>query len=155
MIFARYTSGKPTLWKVAIDGGEAVKRTDKLSRHPVVSPNGKQLACYYWDEQRNSPAVIAIIPIDGGKPAESFESPAGMSPTEFRWTPDGTGIAYAISAGGISTIWVQPLAGGPRRRIAEFKGERIFFFDWSRDGRTLVCSRGASVSDVVLISDSH
>lgn len=155
VIFARYTSGKPTLWKVAIDGGEAVNLTDKLSRHPIVSPDGKQLACYYWDEQRNSPALIAIIPIDGTKPAESFESPAGMSPTEFRWTPDGTGVAYAVNAGGISTIWVQPVAGGPPRRIAEFKGERVFFFDWSRDGRTLVCSRGASVSDAVMISDSR
>jgi Tol biopolymer transport system component/DNA-binding winged helix-turn-helix (wHTH) protein len=155
VIFARYTSGKPTLWKVGIDGGEAVKLTDKLSRHPLVSPDGKQLACYYWDEQRKSPAVIAIFPIDENKPVESFESPGGMSPTEFRWTPDGSGVAYAVNAGGISTIWLQPLAGGPPRKIAEFKGERVFFFDWSRDGRTLVCSRGASVSDAVMISDAR
>ena len=99
--------------------------------------------------------MIAIIPIDGNTPAKSFESPAGMSPTEFRWTPDGSGLAYPVNAGGLSTIWVQPVAGGPPRKIAEFKGERVFFFDWSRDGRSLVCSRGSAVSDAVMISDSR
>lgn len=154
VVFARYSVGKPTLWKIGIDGGEAIQLTDKLSRHPVVSPDGRQIACYYWDERRNSQTVLAILPVDGGEITRSFPSPNGMSPVEFRWTPDGSGLAYPVNSAGQSTIWIQPIAGGSPRRLHSFDGERVFFFDWSRDGRALVCSRGSNISDAVLISAS-
>jgi hypothetical protein len=37
--------------------------------------------------------------------------------------------------------------------LTDFKSDRIFSFDWSRDGKQLAIAHGAEVSDVVLISD--
>jgi hypothetical protein len=34
-----------------------------------------------------------------------------------------------------------------------FKADRVFSFEWSRDGKQLVVARGAVASDVVLISN--
>jgi Tol biopolymer transport system component len=68
------------------------------------------------------------------------------------WTPDGRGIAYTLTRAGVSNIWIQPLAGGPAKQVTDFKSDKIFWFDWSRNNR-IVCSRGAETSDVVLINN--
>ncbi len=156
VVYASYKSGKPTLWKVSVEGGAPVRLTDKLSRHPVVSPEGKYIAYYHWDEQPNSSAKIAVIPFAGGPPVRMFDtSHTGASPIEFRWTPDGKAISYPVTESGVSNIWSQPLSGDPPRRLTDFKSDRIFFFDWSRNGNNLVCSRGAQTSDVVIIGDQR
>ncbi len=154
VVYASYHSGKPTLWKVSAEGGDPVRLTDKLSRHPVVSPEGKYIAYYHWDEQPNSSAKIAVIPFAGGPPVRTFDF-TGASPIEFRWTPDGKAITYVVIESGVSNIWSQPLSGDSPRRLTDFKSDRIFFFDWSRNGNNLVCSRGAQTSDVVLFGDQR
>jgi len=68
------------------------------------------------------------------------------------WTPDGRGLTYVDAPDGVGNIWLQPLAGGPPKRLTDFKSNQIFRFDWSRDRKRLVCSRGAATNDVVLIS---
>lgn len=67
--------------------------------------------------------------------------------------PDGTAFTYVDDRDGVSNIWAQPLDGRPPRQLTDFKGERIFHFDWSRDGSQLVFSRGFRAHDVVLIRD--
>jgi len=47
---------------------------------------------------------------------------------------------------------MQPLDGGPPRQVTDFKSDRIFGFEWSRDGKQLALARGTESSDVVLIS---
>jgi hypothetical protein len=37
--------------------------------------------------------------------------------------------------------------------VTDFKSDRIFSFDWSRDGKQLAVARGALTSDMVLISN--
>ena len=69
-----------TLWKVPIGGGAAVPLTDKVSVRPSISPDGKLIACWYWNEQRDSSGGIALIPIDGGPPVKFLT----ISPTDHR-----------------------------------------------------------------------
>ena len=107
-------SGKPTLWKVSIDGSEPVQLTDKLTVQPVVSPDGKQIACGYWDEQFTSPFSTAVMPFDGSAPIKVVNIPPG----EVRWTSDSSALCYINNRGGVSNILMQPLAGGSP------KGER-------------------------------
>jgi hypothetical protein len=47
----------------------------------------------------------------------------------------------------------QPLDGTPPKKIADFAPDRIFAFDWSRDGKHIAVARGTVTSDVVLIRD--
>jgi Tol biopolymer transport system component/DNA-binding winged helix-turn-helix (wHTH) protein len=67
IVFSRYAGRWETLWKVSIDGGEATQLTDKLSKYPIVSPEGKFIACYYWDHQKGSSVQLAILEFAGGK----------------------------------------------------------------------------------------
>ncbi|MBA3569453.1 MAG: serine/threonine-protein kinase [Pyrinomonadaceae bacterium] len=143
--------GKPTLWKVPVDGGHAVQIRDANFKVPVVSPDGKMIACRYLDETSNI-EKIAIIPSDGGPPVKVFNIP--IFPWQrIRWTHDGSALTYVDVRSGISNIWSQPLDGGPPRQVTDFRADQIFSFDWSHDGKQLVCERGVETNDVVLISD--
>jgi serine/threonine protein kinase len=150
IVYASWLAGKPNIWKISVDGGDPVQLTDKYSRVPVVSPDGKQFACSYWDEQYDTKFVIAIIPIEGGAPVKTFDLPAII----VRWAADGQALTYIDTQNNASNIWSQPLAGGPPRQLTNWKSDRIFNFAWSRDGKQLALARGIVSNDVVLISDA-
>ncbi len=140
------------LWKISIDGGEPVRLTDSLSQWPVVSPDGQTLACWYR-EVPTSNWKIAIIPITGGSPVRILTPPASAETSiPVRWMPDGKGISFADTRSGISNIWTLPLDGSAPRQLTFFTYDLIYWFEWSRDGKQLACSRGRESSDVVLIN---
>ena len=58
-------SGKSGVWKVPIDGGEAVEIIDKSSWGLAISPDGKWIASLHFE-----PTAIkqAIYPFEGGEP---------------------------------------------------------------------------------------
>lgn len=141
--------GNQKLWKVSIEGGEPVQLSEKTTALPAVSPDGKYIACVYWEEQLDSPFGIGVIPIEGGPPVKFFKLLQGS----VKWTADGSGLTYIQDQSGVSNIWVQPLAGGAPKQLTDFKSDRITHFDWSRDGKQLALSRGIFTSDVVLISN--
>ena len=146
-----YRAGR--LWKVSMDGGEPAPLVGPLASKPAVSPDGKLIACEYRREG-TTVFLAAVFPSEGGEsPSQVFDLPRTWSrDAGFRWSPDGRSIHYVDTRGGVSNIWALPLAGGPARQVTNFKSERIFFFDWTPDGRTLVLSRGTVTTDAVLAS---
>ncbi|HEX8889538.1 MAG TPA: protein kinase [Pyrinomonadaceae bacterium] len=149
IIYVSFGNASPTLWKIPFDGGQPVQLVDKYASGPTISPDGKLIACYYWDQTPESQLGIAIIPIEGGAPVNLFNIPAMF----VRWTPDGRGLVYVDNRSGVSNLWMQPVDGGQATQLTDFKTDQIFFFDWSRDGKQIVFSRGVMTSDVVLFSD--
>jgi Tol biopolymer transport system component len=145
------------LWKIPIDGGDPVRLTEKLTSTPVFSPDGKLLACWYWDGDFNSTPHVAVMPAGGGPPVKMFDLPPavrtvyGVLAPPLRWTPDGGALAYAGFGG--SDIWRQPLDGSAPQPLTNFRSEQISSFAWSSDGKRFVLTRGFSNNDVVLISD--
>jgi serine/threonine protein kinase/Tol biopolymer transport system component len=139
----------PTIWKMPIEGGTAVQIVDKYSTTPSISPDGKFIACYYWDETPESQLAIAIVPFEGGAPIKKFNLPSMF----VRWSPDGRGLVYIDNRGGVSNLWMQPLDEGQPVQLTNFQTDQIFYFDWSPDGKQLSLARGTATSDVVLFSD--
>ncbi|MCG3162665.1 MAG: Serine/threonine-protein kinase PknD [Acidobacteria bacterium] len=154
VIYAATGTIKHTLWKVPIDGGDSVQLTDKLSTWPAVSPDGQKIVCWYRADPKAN-WRIAIIPISGGNPEKVFDAPpTADTPIPTRWMPDGRGISFVATSDGVSNIWYQPLDGGAPKQLTNFSSDQISWFDWSSDGKQLACSRGRSLNDVVLISES-
>jgi serine/threonine protein kinase/WD40 repeat protein len=145
-------AGKPTLWKISSDGGEAVQLTKNISVWPTISPDGKFVACQYYDEQQTSAPKIAILPMEGGQPVKIFNMPVPQ--TRFSWSFDGKGILYVDNKGGVSNIWMQPIAGGQPKQLTQFQTDSIYGYAWSRDGKQIICSRGNETTDVILIRDA-
>jgi hypothetical protein len=58
-----------------------------------------------------------------------------------------------IDDNNVSNIWSESLAGDRPRQLTDFKEMRIYYFDWSRDGKWLACARGVVITDAVMIRD--
>ena len=152
VVYQSIVEGRRTLWKVPVAGGDPFPLTDHPSVCPVVSPDGKWISCYYRAETK-APWKLAIIPIAGGDPVKLFDIPPTVTLLSLvRWTPDGRALAYIDNREGVSNIWALPLDGSKPSQLTDFTTERIFWFDWSRDGKQLALTRGSVSSDVVLIN---
>lgn len=142
----------PTIWKISIDGGEAVRLTDTKALRPAISPDGKLVAFHYLDpEPEGSKWRIGIVSMDGSLPMRRFDLPSTVTKRIVRWSPDGKAVVYPNDEGGLSDLWMQPLEGGPPRKITNFKADQIMTFDWSIDNRWLAYVRSVETSNVVLI----
>ena len=161
VIFTSGAAGKPTLWKMLIDGGKPVQLTDYYSIGLDISPKDGRIAYLFIDEQaRPQRSRIGVIASDGGSTTAVFDFPEffgtigpGFYQQKIRWTVDGRALTYIDTQGGVSNIWIQPLDGGPRKQLTDFKSDLIFYYDWSPDGKKLALARGSKTSDVVLIRD--
>ena len=149
VIYSSWNSGRQALWKTSIEGGEPVQLTQKLTSRPIVSPDGKWIACFYNDE-KGTGTRVALLPFAGGEPRVIEE----MAYPEFllaRWSPDSHALTYIVTRDGVSNIWSQSIVGGQPRQLTRFTTNRIFRYAWSRDGKHLACERGEDINDIVLI----
>lgn len=122
----------------------------KASGVAAISPDGKRLAYFYRED--DGPWRIAVTSFEGDSPSRTFDIPA-LPSSSLRWTTDNSALAYVVTQNGVSNIAVQPINGNKPKQLTNFKQERIFSFDYSRDGKQLAVSRGTIDNDVVLISN--
>ena len=59
---------KPNLWKVPLEGGEAMQLTETFSIRPFVAPDGELVAYYYLDE---GAWRIGVSTLNGGRPVSN------------------------------------------------------------------------------------
>jgi Tol biopolymer transport system component/DNA-binding winged helix-turn-helix (wHTH) protein len=147
-----FTSGGSRVSRVAIEGGEPARLTEKISGEPHVSPDGTLIFLMYRTEPA-APNKIAIMPFAGGEPRLIRDLPAHYG--RFRWTIDGRALSYADKQSGVGNIWIQPLDGAAPKQLTNWKADPIPAFEWSRDGKWLAYALGSVTSDVVLINDAR
>jgi TolB protein len=165
------SSNNLSSWKVPADGGERISLSND-SWASAISPDGKLVVYLQRIRGRVLLWKLSILPFAGGPPLQTFDVTSESRPNS-RWTPDGRAIIYNVTRGsvlsgvtnrgfnlaeggilsGVTNLWLQPLDGGPPKQLTNFASEAFFSFDWSRDGKQLVCGRGSTTSDAVLISD--
>lgn len=116
LVYSAIIAGQENLWRVAIEGGEAVKLTDFFYREPDVSPDGHSIACFFLDETRTW--HLRIVPFAGGAPTHTFAVPHTVHVHRgVKWMPDGQGLVYINGRGGVENLWLQPITGGPPNRL--------------------------------------
>ncbi len=116
-----------------------------------ISPDGKSIALAYEEGRPIPTDKFAIVPIGGG--ALTNIMPAPRSGRGLDWAPDGKALQFTLLHNGASNIWEQPLTGGPLKQVTNFTSDFIFDFKWTRDGKTLLLSRGTVNRDVILLSN--
>jgi TolB protein len=155
VVYSSRAEGRPVLWRVSTEGGEAVQLTREQTSRAEISPDGKTLACLTRGTTAESPVLLALVSIETGEIIKTFATAGVVSspsfPATIRWLPDGETIAYVANINGISNVWTQSITGGAPKKITDFKTDRIFSFDWSKDGKQIVYARGNLRNDLVLI----
>jgi eukaryotic-like serine/threonine-protein kinase len=142
--------------KVPIDGGKAERFSSVFAANAEgydISRDGKTAVLGTYDFKAQKPNM-ALVSVESGKALRTFE----YDPRHrglLRFSPDGKGIIYPIRDKGVDNLWVQPLDGGPGRLLTNFTALKIYWYQWSPDGKSLALVRGDSPSDLVLIQDSQ
>ena len=147
VVYVSVESGGARLWKVPIDGGDPVQLTKEMVSLPVISPDGKQIAGRYFNDQVNPPSGVAILPFEGGQPTKRFNIRFNEKAASLQWSSDGRALLYTD----LSNIWRQPVDGGKPSRLTDFQGDLLFDFDNSPDSKWVALARGRVIDDVVLI----
>lgn len=149
------------IFKMPANGGDAIAIVPKGPLvYPQVSPDG-DLVAYLSSNERTKRPAIYIVKFEGGERVKSFDLPVStgtsyfesLSYRGFHWSPDGKGIVYIDTIGGVSNLWRLPLNGGAAQQITDFKTDRIYTFAYAHDGKTLALARGSDTPDAVLITD--
>lgn len=159
VFFIKVGAGPSAIWKMPIDGGDAVKvsqLTDATAESFVsVSPDGKWLAYRHLssrpesrDEERTM--QIGIIPSDGNGEPKVFDLP--LRRAMIQWAADSTAFYFSSGSFNSSALWRQPINGGDPQKLIDFP-DRVFYFAWSPDGKTLAAARGKQLGDAILITD--
>jgi Tol biopolymer transport system component len=141
--------------KVAIDGSSAADVFTSTGganlppgfHDPNLSPDGRTIAGHYRDEAARG-EHLALVPLDD--PGRFKLMPT--VPNNAQWSPDSRSLLYFDTQRGASNLYRQPVAGGPPVRLTHFEDLRIFRFELSPDEKQIVLSRGATISDVVLMT---
>ena len=153
VIYATVSFNQPNqVWKVSIDGGEPVRLVERVASWPALSPDGKLLACTLQPQPGSRGESLGIFSIEGGEPLKVFQLPQTFRYNTL-WTPDSRAVTYLDTAGGVSNIWSQPIAGGAPKQLTHFKSDGVASYGWSSDGRQLVCTRSVETTSIVLIKD--
>jgi Tol biopolymer transport system component len=141
-----------TLWKIATTGGEPIQLTFAgIILNPMVSPDGKQIACTFRRDEGDK-WKLAILPSDGGEPLQTFAFPSPFY-QRIRWSHDSKSVTYLDQANGVQDIWQQPLAGGTPAKLTNFDEDRIWHYDWATSGGQFILSRGGRRRDIVMIKN--
>jgi Tol biopolymer transport system component len=120
--------------------------------YPTISPDGKKLLFLIESDSAAAPMEWAMMPVSGGS-IQKIQMPlAAGEVVPFKWGPDSKSILYARDENGVGNIWSVPLAGGPPKKLTDFRSDEIFSFDVSQDNRVVV-SRGRYTSDLVLLEN--
>jgi len=153
------------LKRVAADGGQEEKIAGSVLKNGFVngaglnfSPDGKWLVSVATvvDPATQQPShPLALINVDS-KDATSTKFLTAHENVSFPsgFTPDGKAVAYRIIENGVENIWVQPLEGGTGHQFTHFTSDRIRFFRWSPDGKTLGVVRTKIEANVVLLHET-
>jgi serine/threonine protein kinase/Tol biopolymer transport system component len=154
-----WETGLDLLWKMPVEGGNALKLGAFDSNWPTVSPDGKHIAAWtYSDYIREGVTAsrnqLLILSFETGQVVKVLEVPqSSQVSSNLQWSGDGRAVMFVDVKSGVANIWSQPIDGGAAKQLTSFKSDLIISFAWSRDGKELVCSRGSVTSDVVLMTD--
>ena len=152
MAFVSSRGGVRSVWSIGLDGGAAKALIPAFSIRPAISPDGKQIACYYR-ARPDARLVLAVIPVGAAEPTATFPVLPSNFYATVRWTPDGRGLLHNSAMNDRANVWLQPLDGGPARRVTDFPDLDILTFDLSPDGTRLAIARGILSRDAVRIRD--
>ena len=148
-----YQSGsQQTLWRVSADGLEENEFFGKRIYSPVFSPNGKYVAYFFRDREKDNRRKIAIMATDEKKIVKIRDFGEDQShPIKLAWSNDNFTLNYVTNNGTKNLLWSQSIEMDKPQLIADLGDMEIEDFSLAPDGSSYAYTRGEWIHDAVLI----
>ena len=146
--FTTDQDGPSSFWRVASSGGKLERVADRLER-ASLSPRGDRALGVLGRGDRYG---IAVLPT-GGEPIwiPSDGSAATGTSGIFRWAPDGNGVYFTTAER--TNLWFYRFGAPAQTKVTNFTDATIYNGAISRDGRSMLVTRGVQARDAFLISN--
>jgi Tol biopolymer transport system component len=154
VIYYAQSEGGGGLFRVPMDGGTPELVADGVRRFPAASPDGSWLAssCRPPGATNNK---ICVAPINNlAELGRVYEPQVGAnSPSKLSWTgKEDPAFTYIVNNRGVENLWNQSLDGKPPTQVTDYNEGYIYAFDWSPDGKRLICGRGNTSNTAMLFT---
>jgi Tol biopolymer transport system component len=150
--FTSDQDGALALWRVASGGGTPERLIDRLERGSL-SPSGDRAFGVLAQTPRYEGAVL---PVAGGSPLWiPSDGSAGTGNTGiYTWAPDGKGVYFTTAER--MNLFFYRFGASAQTKVTRFDDAMIIFNGAiSRDGRTMLVTRGVQARDAYQITNFH
>lgn len=137
-----------TLWRVSINGENPVRLTNRTTRSPRISPDGKTIACYISNPETNR-MMLALVSAETGEILKYPATPQNDDIPFLDWSKDGENLFVVLQNGKPSSFWKIPLNGSQPEQIREWENDAIFRLAISRNGERVFYEVGNQLNSVV------
>ncbi|HVN76415.1 MAG TPA: protein kinase, partial [Thermoanaerobaculaceae bacterium] len=133
LVYASDHLGFYDLYERAATGGaeRVVLRTKHDKIQPSVSPDGRYLLL---GTPKGANYTRVLVPLSEAGEARTLDADSGFSEEHPALSPDGHWTSFDSSESGQQEVYVQPLAGGPKRQVSIGGGQMAV---WRQDGAEL------------------
>ena len=137
-----------TLWRVSINGENPVKLTDRTTRSPRISPDGKTIACYISNPETGA-MMLALVSAETGAVLKYLTTPQNEDIPFLDWSKDGENLFVVLRRGKPTSLWKLPVNGNSGEQLREWENDTIFRFAISRNGERVFYEVGNQLNSVV------
>jgi Tol biopolymer transport system component len=137
-----------TLWRVSINGENPVKLTDRATRSPRISPDGKTIACYISNPETRT-MMLALVSAETGAVLKYPATPQNEDIPFLDWSKDGENLFVVMQRGKPFSLWKLPLNGSQPEQLREWENDAIFRLAISRNGERVFYEVGNQLNSVV------
>lgn len=137
-----------TLWRVSISGERPVKLTDRTTRSPRISPDGKTIACYISNPETNT-MTLALLSAETGEVLKYPATPQHDDIPFLDWSKDGESLFVVLQREKPVSLWKLPLNGNQPEQLREWPNDVIFRLAISRNGERVFYEVGNQLNSVM------
>lgn len=81
------------------------------------------------------------------------DQPLPPRASNFGILADNSAYIYVLREGNVDNLYAEPVKGGPQRQLTHFKGDHIRSYEFTRDGKSILLSRGNESVNAIMISN--
>lgn len=147
--FTTDQEGALSFWRVPSAGGTPERVIDRLDRGVLSAAGDRVLGVYAQPPQYGN----AVLPLAGGEPfwLPSDGSAATGNQGIYLWAPDGKSVYFTTAER--MNIFRYTFGAAASTRVTHFTDANIFTGAISRDGKTMLVTRGSLARDAYLITN--
>ncbi len=137
-----------TLWRVSINGDNPIKLTDRMTRSPRISPDGKKIACYILNPDTRAMS-LALVSAETGEVLKYPPTPPNDDIPFLDWSKEGENLFVVLQIGKPRSFWKIPLNNSQPEEIREWENDAVFRLAISKNGERVFYEVGNQLNSVV------